>query len=65
MMVLLPDIYGIVLLARQGFPPAIAISGLAPIAVATAGGDVAAVVVAAGVSAVSIGALLWAALRGV
>ena len=65
MMVFSPDIYGMVLLLRQGIPPAIAIGGLAPIAVASASGDVAAVAVAVGVSALSVGVLLYSALRGV
>lgn len=65
MLLFSPDIYGIVLLVRQGLPPALAISGLAPVAVATASGDVAAVVVAGVVSGISIGTLLYAALRGV
>jgi hypothetical protein len=60
-----PEIYGIALLVRQGLPPAIAIAGLAPIAVASAQGDATAVGVAIAVSAVSIAALLYAALRGV
>jgi hypothetical protein len=65
MMLLSPDIYGLVLLVRQGLPPALAISGLAPIAVATASGDAPAILVAGAVSALSIGALLYSALRGV
>jgi hypothetical protein len=65
MLVVSPEIYGIALLMRQGLPPAIAIAGLAPIAVASARGDAAAVGVALGVSSISIGALLYAALRGV
>jgi hypothetical protein len=65
MMVFSPDIYGMVLLFRQGIPPALAIGGLAPIAVATASGDAAAITVAVGVSAASVGVLLYSALRGV
>jgi hypothetical protein len=65
MAMLLPDVYGLVLLVRQGLPPALAISGLAPIAVAAADGDAPAIVVAVVVSALSIGALLYSALRGV
>jgi hypothetical protein len=65
MAMLLPDAYGLVLLARQGLPPALAISGLAPIAVASASGDATAIVVAAAVSVLSISALLYSALRGV
>ena len=64
-LLLSPDIYGMVLLVRQGLPPAVAIAGLAPVAVASASGDAAAIAVAVVVSAVSIGTLLYAALRGV
>jgi hypothetical protein len=65
MVVTMPEVYGLILLVRQGLPPAIAIGGLAPIAVASASGDVAAVAVAVGVSALSVGVLLYSALRGV
>jgi len=65
MMVFSPDIYGMVLLLRQGIPPALAIGGLAPIAVASASGDAAAVAVAVNVSALSVAVLLYSALRGV
>jgi hypothetical protein len=64
-LLLSPDIYGMVLLVRQGLPPAVAIAGLAPVAVASASGDAAAIAVAVVVSAVSIGTLLYASLRGV
>ena len=65
MLVYSPDIYGIVLLVRQGLPPALAVAGLAPVVVAATSGDGAAVVVAVASSAVSIGVLLYSALRGV
>ncbi len=65
MMLLLPDIYGIVLLVRQGLPPALAIVGLAPVVVAATVGIAPAVATAVAISAVSIGALLYSALRGV
>ncbi len=65
MLLMSPDIYGIVLLVRQGLPPAIAVAGLAPVAVAAASGDGAAIAVGVLVSAASIGALLFSALRGV
>ncbi len=64
-MFMLPEVYGIVLLVRQGLPPAVAIAGLAPVVVASAQGDVAGIVVAGGVTAVSACSLLYAALRGV
>ncbi len=61
---LLPEVYGIVLLVRQGLPPAVAVAGLAPVVVAGAHGDLAGVVVAAGVSAIAACSLLYSALRG-
>jgi hypothetical protein len=65
LLVLSPDIYGIVLLVRQGLPPAIAVAGLAPVVVAGTTGDAAAIVVAVVSSAVSLAVLSYAALRGV
>ncbi len=65
MLLLMPDIYGLILLVRQGLPPALAIAGLAPIAVASTAGAVPAIIVAVALASASTGALLYAALRGV
>ncbi len=65
MLIFSPDIFGIVLLVRQGLPPAIAVGGLAPVVVASANSDAVGIVVAVGIGALSIAVLLYASLRGV
>jgi hypothetical protein len=62
---MLPEIYGMVLVTRQAVPPACAMAGFAPLAIAPAAGDGAAIALALGVGAVSVAVIAYSGLRGV